>query len=128
MTRYDSAGKLHGPGADRSAARDRLRELLESMNDAPGHVNANNALIPFAKFDTLHFARFVILDDKTVEDVGSTVPTRDLSALSRVSRRYRWRSPRAFSASWRSGRATGLRTIFSCCAGFTAQRPISLGG
>ena len=46
-----------------------LRQLLDSMNQGPGQVDPNNALIPFAKFDTLHFARFVILDDKTTEDV-----------------------------------------------------------
>ena len=46
-----------------------LRQLLASMNDAPGRVNPNNALIPFARFDTLHVARLLILDDQTVEDV-----------------------------------------------------------
>ena len=39
------------------------------MNHAPGRVNANNSLIPFAQFDTLHFARLLILDDKTVDDI-----------------------------------------------------------
>ena len=42
-----------------------LRELLESMNHAPGRVNADNSLVPFGRFTTLHFARFVILDDLT---------------------------------------------------------------
>src|SRR4029453_7030494 len=46
-----------------------LRGLLDSMNEAPGGVNPNNPLVPFAQFDTLHFARFVILDDKTVGDL-----------------------------------------------------------
>ena len=46
-----------------------LRGLLDSMNEAPGSVNPNNPLVPFAQFDTLHFARFVILDDKTVGDL-----------------------------------------------------------
>ena len=46
-----------------------LRGLLASMNEAPGLVNPNNPLVPFAQFDTLHFARFVILDDKTVADL-----------------------------------------------------------
>src|ERR1700692_1345056 len=46
-----------------------LRALLASMNEGTGRVNANNALIPFAKFDNLHFARLLILDDKTVDDV-----------------------------------------------------------
>jgi len=46
-----------------------LRGLLNSMNEAPGWVNPNNPLVPFAQFDTLHFARFVILDDKNVGDL-----------------------------------------------------------
>ena len=46
-----------------------LRRLLESMNEAPGRVNPGNALIPFAQFDTLHFARLLLLDDKTTDDV-----------------------------------------------------------
>ena len=48
-----------------------LRRLLESMNDALGRVNANNALIPFARFETLHVARLLILDDKTTGDVAA---------------------------------------------------------
>jgi hypothetical protein len=35
-----------------------LCRLLASMNDAPGRVNTNNALIPFGLF-----ARLLILDD-----------------------------------------------------------------
>ena len=46
-----------------------LRQLLDSMNHGPGQVDPNNALLPFAEFATLHFARFIILDDKTTEDV-----------------------------------------------------------
>ncbi|MGZ4983645.1 MAG: hypothetical protein ACXV9Q_06065, partial [Chthoniobacterales bacterium] len=46
-----------------------LRQLLDSMNEGPGLVNANNSLIPFADFDEIHFSRLLILDDKTLEDV-----------------------------------------------------------
>ena len=46
-----------------------LRQLLDSMNYGPGRVDPKNELIPFAEFDALHFARFIILDDKTTEDV-----------------------------------------------------------
>ncbi len=58
-----------------------LRQLLASMNDAPGRVNANNALIPFAQFDTLHVARLLILDDQTTADIrihGEPVTTYPL--------------------------------------------------
>src|ERR1700750_997648 len=47
-----------------------LREKLASMNGAPGHADPNNEYVPFAKFETLHVARFVILDDKTVGDIS----------------------------------------------------------
>jgi hypothetical protein len=47
----------------------RLRDLLDSMNTKPGVVDPNNALVPFGRFDRLHFARFVILDDQTLGDI-----------------------------------------------------------
>src|SRR5690242_11380537 len=59
-----------------------LSQLLESMNDAPGQLNVNNPLIPFAQFDTLHFARLLILKDNTLNDVraygGVPVPNYPL--------------------------------------------------
>ena len=55
-----------------------LRGLLESMNEAPGRVNAKNAVVPFGQFDTLHFARFVILKDNSLDDVlAHGLPRRD---------------------------------------------------
>ena len=59
-----------------------LEQLLDSMNDGLGQVNARNPLIPFAEFDTLHFARLVILNDGTLNDVracgGGPAPTYPL--------------------------------------------------
>jgi hypothetical protein len=46
-----------------------LRQLLDSLNQAPGHVDPFNSLVPFGRLDRLHFARFVILDDGTLEDI-----------------------------------------------------------
>src|ERR1700710_1282606 len=46
-----------------------LHKLLDSMNDGPGEVNPNNLLVPFAQLETLHFARLLILEDKTLNDV-----------------------------------------------------------
>jgi hypothetical protein len=48
---------------------DALRTLLASMNLRPGVVDPNNALVPFARFDRLHVARFVILRDETIGDL-----------------------------------------------------------
>jgi hypothetical protein len=46
-----------------------LRLLLASMNGKPGLANPNNSLVPFAAFPCLHFARLVILDDQTLNDI-----------------------------------------------------------
>src|ERR1017187_8987616 len=46
-----------------------LRALLSTMNFAPGRVNTANPLVPFGKLENLHFARFVILDDQTLDDI-----------------------------------------------------------
>ena len=49
---------------------DALRALLATMTVQPGVVDPNNALVPFARFDRLHVARFVILHDETLGDLA----------------------------------------------------------
>ena len=98
-----------------------LRGLLASMNDAPGRVNADNPLLPFAQFDTLHFARFVILDDKTLDDVrvyGLPVRTYPLylAFLGDIDG-----DVNAFLGKLVKSAGKGLRSIFSCCTGFTTD-------
>jgi hypothetical protein len=99
-----------------------LSGLLDSMNDGPGQLRVANSVIPFAEFDTLHFARLVILNDGTLSDVraygGGLAPTYPLclaflgdidgdadNFLKELARRA----------------GHGLRRIFSCCEGFTAE-------
>lgn len=101
-------------------ARERdLRQLLASMNRAPGVVDPQNSLVPFAIFDRLHFARLLILDDPTTSDISvcgvasASYPTY-LAFLGDVDG-----DPDEFLADLvaRSGR--GLEAIFSHCAGFS---------
>jgi hypothetical protein len=98
----------------------RLRELLASMNNGPGRVNPNNSLIAFAQFNRLHFGRLLIIDDKTVDDVRLYHLTPDpyplyLAFLGDID------GDRETFLEELAGRAaTGLRTIFSCCEGFTS--------
>jgi hypothetical protein len=96
-----------------------LRNLLASMNFRPGVVNPQNAIVPFGQFDRLHFARFVILADPTLDDIrehGVPPPTAVASLaflgdcdgdaddfLSDLVRRAE----------------NGLRQIFAHCQGFT---------
>ena len=98
-----------------------LRRLLESMNDAPGHVNPSNALIPFGQLDTVHVARFVILKDNSPDDVSVYgLPRRDyplyLAFLGNVDG-----DADTFLKDLARRASPGLRAIFSCCKGFTSQ-------
>jgi hypothetical protein len=56
-----------------------LRACLASMNHRTGVVDPENAVVPFGRFEQLHFARFVILDDRTVGDIAAhgVTPPRD---------------------------------------------------
>ncbi|MGA7195546.1 MAG: hypothetical protein WBY97_00510, partial [Roseiarcus sp.] len=47
-----------------------LRALLASMtlSGFPGAADPANALLPFGAFDTIHYARFVLLADNTLAD------------------------------------------------------------
>jgi len=98
-----------------------LRQLLDSMNCGPGQVDPNNALLPFAEFDTLHFARFIILDDKTTEDVrvyGLTPRSYPLylAFLGDVDG-----DANAFLGKLIKRAGKGLVRIFSCCEGFMSD-------
>ncbi len=95
-----------------------LRQLLDSMNRGPGQVDPNNSLLPFDEFDTLHFARFIILDDKTTEDVrvyGLTPRSYPLylAFLGDVDG-----DVNAFLGKLIKRAGKGLGSIFSCCEGF----------
>ncbi|HET6979863.1 MAG TPA: hypothetical protein VFI24_26260, partial [Pyrinomonadaceae bacterium] len=46
-----------------------LRRLLASMNRVPGMADPNNAIIPFGRLPDLHFARIVVLEDQTLDDI-----------------------------------------------------------
>ena len=101
-----------------------LRQLLDSMNQAPGRVDPNNELIPFAEFDTLHFARFIILDDKTTEDArvyGITPRSYPLylAFLGDIDG-----DANAFLGKLIKRAGKGLRKVFSCCQGFTPDADV----
>ncbi len=65
-----------------------LRNLLAGMNHEPGVLNPGNALVPFDQFPRVHFARFVILDDQTLDDINVYgLPSGGLTDLSRLHRR-----------------------------------------
>ncbi len=68
----------------RGDAKAALDGLLNEMNYAgsPGMADPDNALFPFGAFDNLHYARFVIVDDKTLIDfkaLGLPIPRHSLT-------------------------------------------------
>ena len=98
-----------------------LRALLATMNLSPGVADPLNALVPFGRFESLHVARFVILEDETVGDLaayGGSLPDAPtyLVFLGDCDG-----SPAAqLDAIERSARP-GLRKIFAHCVGFSDQ-------
>ncbi|MGA8272944.1 MAG: hypothetical protein WB919_15385 [Candidatus Sulfotelmatobacter sp.] len=96
-----------------------LRSLLASMNVAPGVVNAHNKIVPFADFEGLHFARFVILRDETLEDIHTAygLPRRDYPIMLAFIADFDGDADE-FRAELSHRGAEGLCRIFSCCEDF----------
>jgi len=62
-----------------------LRTLLAGMNAEPGIADPRNPLIPFGEFESLHFARWLILDDETLADhAAHGLPTPEFQVFERV--------------------------------------------
>ncbi len=98
---------------------DDLRQVVASMNRGPGVVDPQNALVPFAQFDKLHFARIVILDDQTSGDIAVYgLPKVEyplyLTLLGDCDG-----AADAFLAELAQRAGDGLTRIFSHCEGFT---------
>jgi hypothetical protein len=98
-----------------------LRELLASINKVPGHADPNNSLLPFGRFDRLHFARFVIIEAKTLQEI------QEFGVKPRP-----WRPTLAFLGDVDGDVSTflaelieytesGLKKIFSHCDGFSEE-------
>lgn len=95
-----------------------LRQLLASMNHEPGLLDPANALIPFERLQKLHFARVLILDDLTLNDITVyglpkvNYPTY-LAILGDSDG-----GTDEFLAEMAERAGEGLRTIFAHCEGF----------
>jgi hypothetical protein len=97
-----------------------LRDLLLTMNinGLPGMADPKNPLVPFGVFRTLHFARFVILNDTTLADLelyGAPFPDAPiyLAFLGDCDG-----SAGALLADFTNRAGAGLRQIFAHCEGF----------
>jgi hypothetical protein len=105
---------------------DELRALLGAMNARPGAADPGNALVPFGRFERLHFARFVVLE----------APAGDDAAAYGVPRSP-WPASLAFLgdcdgpadtmlAELARGAGEGLRRIFGHCHDFPPDADLQL--
>jgi hypothetical protein len=95
-----------------------LRRLLAGMNREPGVADPDNPMVPFGKITTLHFARFVVLEDKTREDLlvyGAPLPNaiNSLAFLCDFDG-----TANALRRDLVAYAEAGLRQIFSYCHSF----------
>src|SRR5580704_1004201 len=98
-----------------------LRQLLAGMNRAPGTADPENAQVPFERLDRLHFARIVILDDLTGDDIKvyGLQPAKYplyLAFLGDFDGDYD-----TFLSDMVRQAGGGLRRIFSCCEDFKSD-------
>jgi hypothetical protein len=111
---------VHAP--IRPQLRGKLEELLRSMNQPAyaGMADPNNALVPFGAFGTLHFARFVIIDDTTLKDfacAGLPVPEYPITLAFMCDCDGSAGELLADLVDHATA-AAGLRRIFAHCEGF----------
>src|SRR5690349_6423823 len=92
-----------------------LRQALASMNIGPGVVDPDNSLVPFGRLTTLHFARFVILEDATRDDLSAYGYPR-ASAAKSLALLCDFDGPAdVFLRELVASAGTGLVRLFSCC-------------
>ncbi|RZL87865.1 MAG: hypothetical protein EOP82_24925 [Variovorax sp.] len=98
-----------------------LHQLLQGMNTTPGVVDPSNALLPFADFPQLHFARFAVLDDTTMGDLEVFDLPRPKLPTYLVFMGDCDGPGRAQLAEMAQRAGAGLRRIFSHCKGLDPQ-------
>jgi hypothetical protein len=96
-----------------------LRSVLSSMNQAPGWADPNNGIIPFGRLEDLHFARIVILEDQTLDDITTAygLSRRDYPTYLAFLGDFDGDTGR-FLKKLVEHAGDGLRKIFSFCEDF----------
>ena len=94
-----------------------LRKLLGTMNVKPGVVDPANAVLPFAEFSRLHFARFAVLGDATMADLEAFGLPRPRVPIYLVFMGDCDGSGQEQLAELAQHAGEGLRRIFSHCKG-----------
>jgi hypothetical protein len=98
-----------------------LRQALASMNRAPGLVDPQNPIFPFAQFETLHFARVLVLEDMTLDDITAYgLPREDYPIYLAMLADFDG-SAENFVAELVQRAGEGLKRIFSYCQDFRSD-------
>ena len=93
----------------------KLRSLLASMNLRPGVADPHNALVPFGRLERLHFARCLLLDDATLDDISVYGLTPVASPLSFAFLVDFDGDVDEFLDQLILQAGDGLRQLFACC-------------
>jgi hypothetical protein len=98
---------------------DELRSLLATMNGVPGMANPDNQIIPFGRLPDLHFARIVVLEDQTLDDITTAygLPRRNYPLYLAFLADFDGDVDR-FRNQMISIAGKGLEQIFSFCIDF----------
>lgn len=103
-----------------------LRTLLDSMNLAPGTADPANALVPFQQFPEIHVARFVILEDRTTDDLQQAYGLTPQQYSPYLAFLADFDGPvDVFRDALATKAKAGLERIFLCCDGFESHTSIS---
>lgn len=102
----------------REGRLDDLRAVLAGMNKSIGLADPDNPLLPFGRFDRLHFARFMIIEAKTADEIKAfgVSPRPWQPALAFLGDCDGDRD--TFLAELAEHAGQGLEKIFSFCVGF----------
>jgi hypothetical protein len=98
---------------------DALRALLATMTlpGFPGAANPANALVPFGEFDTIHFARLVVLEDNTLGD-RAPYPQLPRTEPTYICLMVDCDGDAAALLARMAKHCPGLRQVFAFCADF----------
>ena len=98
-----------------------LRSLLATMNGAPGTANADNEVIPFGRLEALHFARLVVLEDQTLDDITTAygLPRQTFPTYLAFLADFDGDDVDRFRRELVAIAGKGLNQIFSFCVDFT---------
>jgi hypothetical protein len=98
-----------------------LRALLATMNAAPGVADPYNPLVPFGRFERLHFARLVVLDETGMGDLSLYDLPPPRLGLRLVLLGDCDGPAGELLAEMVEVAADGLRRLFSHCEGFDSE-------